>query len=347
VQPDTGSRSSVRRTPSLHEVAAASGVHYSTVSRVLSPRSDKPVSEETRLKVMAAVSLLGYRPNAIARGLRTARTAALGLTIPTFRNPRWGELARGAYRRAWERGFVLVIVEDQEGSDMAAAHERLVEERWIDALLIASDRRDNAIVDQIMQEIPTCFVGRQHLGSGRNVTLDEHATGRLVATRMAELGHRRVAHVAGPPDNEWLARRSRGFLDGCKGAGISGVMVNAPIDEQGGETATEQLLGDSIRPTGLFVTNFNQTFGALAAIRHAGLAVPRDISIVSSDDDPVLAFLEPPITCVARPMVELGAAAVDAVIEQLETGVHRDILLPDRATLVERGSLGRAPEGQA
>jgi LacI family transcriptional regulator len=301
------------------------------------------VAEATRLKVLAAAKDLGFRPNALARGLRTARTGALGMTTPTFRNPRWGEVARGAFQRALERGFVLVLAEDDDGADMAAAYERLVEGSWIDALLIASYRPDNTVVDRIMQEIPTCFVGRQHLGSNRNVTLDEHATGWLVATRMAELGHQSLAHIAGRPDNEWLARRARGFLDGCSDAGVSGVVVNASTDEEGGLAATKGLLGRSNRPTALLVTNFNQTFGALSAIREAGLTVPHDLSVVSCDDDPVMAFLEPPITSVVRPLRRLGAAAVDAVIEQLETGAYRDVMLPDRATLVERGSLGPAP----
>jgi LacI family transcriptional regulator len=332
-----------RKPPSLYDVAAASGVHYSTVSRVLSNTSDRPVAEDTRLKVLAAARSLGYRPNAMARGLRTARTATLGMMIPTFRNPLWAEVTRGAFRRAWEVGLVLVVVEDQETDDVEPAFERLVRQSRIDGLLVASYRAHQALGDRYREGVPTVFVGRQKVGSDRNVTLDEAATGKMVGERIVALGHRNIAHITGPSDNDWLARRAVGFAAGCATAGVEPAIVHTSLDEEGGLTAAGSLLEQPERPTALFVTNFNQTFGVLAAIRRHGLRVPDDISVVTCDDDPVMAYLDPPITGVHRPLEELGAAAVDAVLGQLETGVHRDIRLTDPATIVERASLTAHP----
>jgi LacI family transcriptional regulator len=175
------------------------------------------------------------------------------------------------------------------------------------------------------------------------VTLDEYATGQLVAARLAELGHRRAGHITGPGDNEWLARRAAGFVEECRRRGVHAVVTQTSLDEAGGLAATDQLLGMRHRVTALFVTNFNQTFGAMASIRAHGLAVPADISFVTSDDDPVMAYLETPLTAVHRPLGELGAAAVDALMEQLEDNVHHDVTLQTPAVLVERASLAPPP----
>jgi LacI family transcriptional regulator len=324
-------------------VAALSGVHYSTVSRALSESSDRAVAPATRERVLLAARQLGYRPNAIAQGLRTARTATIGMVIPTFRNPVWAEVTRGAFQRAWERGVVLVLVEDDAADEVEAPGVRLVRQSRVDGLLIASYQPGDRTADWLLQEVPTCYVGRQKVGSGRNVTLDEYATGQLVAARLAELGHRRAGHITGPGDNEWLARRAAGFVEECRRRGVHAVVTQTSLDEAGGLAATDQLLGMRHRVTALFVTNFNQTFGAMASIRAHGLAVPADISFVTSDDDPVMAYLETPLTAVHRPLGELGAAAVDALMEQLEDNVHHDVTLQTPAVLVERASLAPPP----
>src|SRR3989442_12889698 len=132
------------RSARLDAVGRAAGVHVSTVSRVINGRGDVSVRPETRQRILAAARELQYRPNAIARGLRLATTGTLGLLVPSLRNPVNSPIVRGAFDRAWERNFVLVLAEDTGESEAAeGAYERLVAEGRIDGLPTQSCRLAN------------------------------------------------------------------------------------------------------------------------------------------------------------------------------------------------------------
>src|SRR6476619_8359870 len=132
------------RTTRLADVARAAGVHVSTASRVINGRGEVAIRPATRERILVAARELHYRPNAIARGLRLATTGTLGLLVPSLRNPVNSPIIRGAFDRAWERNFVLLLAEDTGETEVAAAaYARLVEERRIDGVLIQSARLDN------------------------------------------------------------------------------------------------------------------------------------------------------------------------------------------------------------
>ena len=133
------------RTTRLADVARAAGVHVSTASRVINGRGELAIRPATRERILLAARELQYRPNAIARGLRLSATGTLGLLVPSLRNPVNSTIVRGAFDRAWERDFVLVLAEDSGESGTAEeAYERLVEEGRIDGLLIQSARLGNS-----------------------------------------------------------------------------------------------------------------------------------------------------------------------------------------------------------
>ena len=174
-------------------------MHVSTVSRVLNGGSEAAVRPETRLRIEEAATRLRYRPNAMARGLKLASTGALGLLVPSLRNPVYSAIIRGAFDRAWERQFVVLLAEDIGASSAQQAYERLVEEGRIDGLLIASARPGSPLFDHLVDDpIPCVFVNRRHLGSGRNAAMREEDAGRLAAEHLLGLGHTRLAHISGP-----------------------------------------------------------------------------------------------------------------------------------------------------
>src|SRR5438093_4503487 len=147
-----------RRSPArLDDVARVAGVHLSTVSRVINSRGDVAVRPETRQRILDAARELQYHPNAMGRGLKLATTGSLGLLVPSLRNPVNSPIVRGAFDRAWARGFVLVLAEDP-GDDHAAedAYGRLVHEGRIDGLLIQSARLGNPLLDDFAAGIVPC-----------------------------------------------------------------------------------------------------------------------------------------------------------------------------------------------
>jgi DNA-binding LacI/PurR family transcriptional regulator len=333
------------RPARLGDVARAAGVHVSTVSKVVNRRADASVRPETRERILAAARELQYRPNAIARGLRLATTGTLGLLVPSLRNPVNSPIVRGAFDRAWERSFVLVLAEDSGESDAAEnAYERLVKEGRIDGLLIQSARLGNPHLEAFSRgPVPCVFIDRAHPGSGRNVTMRDATAGRMAAEHLLEFGHHSVAHLSGPAELDTVARRRIGFLEHVRAAGQEPEAVSAPLTEKGGYAAMQELLGRASPPTGVYVANINQAVGAVAAVRIAGVGVPDELSLLCHDDDPVCEYLDVPLTAIRMPLHELGRTAVDVLLEQVDGGAPRDVEIGTAPELVHRRSTGPAP----
>jgi LacI family transcriptional regulator len=322
----------------LQDVAQAAGVHPSTVSRILNGSGGR-VTDATRQRVIETASRLRYRPNALARGLKTATTGALGLLVPSLRNPVFTPFIRGAFHRAFERDFVVLLAEETGEGQAQSAYERLVDEGRIEGLLLATARLHSPLLEQLTTRgIPHVFVNRRQPQSRRNISMTEEDAGRLAGRHLLSLGHRRVAHLAGPADLDTARRRTRGFNAELREAGVRPRVRHASYDEPAAFEAVQQLLSTVPPPTALFVSNFNQAIGALAGIRHLGLDVPGEISLIACDDDPLLEYLEVPLTAVRMPLWELGVAAVDALLDQIAGGRLRDVQVDAPPLLVVRGS---------
>lgn len=326
-----------QQPPRLRDVAELAGVHPSTVSRVLAGSTDVRARPETLERIRTSARQLGYRPNALARALRMANVGALGLLVPTLRNPVFSAVTRGAYQRAWERNFVVVLAQDGGGDD--AVYERLVQEGRIDGLLVASGRPGSPLAERLRQSTtPHVFLSRGEPGSRRNVVMREEDAGRLAAHHLLELGHRHIGTLAGPAGLDNAQRRTAGLARATRDAGGQLTVVHGELDEQAGFDGMRELLGAPQRPSAIFVTNLNQSIGALAAARAAGFRIPEDISIVVCDEDPVNDFLSPRLTAVRMPVEEAGAVAADALIGQVQGDAPADVVVPTAPELVLRTS---------
>ena len=327
------------RPARLSDVAEAAGVHVSTASRVINGTGTLVIRPETRERILQTAERLRYRPNAIARGLKTASTGAIGLLIPSLRNPVLSEITRGSFDRAYERGYVVLLAEDSANSKALAAYERLVGEGRIDGIMVASARPASPLLEHFAADrVPCVFVNRRQPGSGRNISMREEDAGRVAAQHLLSLGHQRLAHVAGPLELDTAGRRCAGFIAAARDAGLDAAVEAAPFDERGGFAAMGRLMSREPAPTGVFVSNINQAVGAMAGARVAGRRVPRDVSMVGYDDDPVGEYLEAPLTTVAMPLYELGSAAVDSLIDQIEGIPPADMVLETPPRLVMRSS---------
>lgn len=335
-----------RRPARLGDVARAAGVHVSTASRVLNGAAGISIRPETRERILDVARELAYRPNAIGRSLKTSTTGALGLLVPSLRNPVLSAIVRGAFERAWERGFVLTVAEDTSESAAQGAYERLVAEGRIDGLLVTSARPGSPALDRLAgSTVPTVFLNRRHATSSSNVVMRDEDAGAMAAGHLLGFGHARLAHLAGPHELDTAQRRLEGFLAAARDAGVAEPAVaHAEFDERAGFAAMQELLAREPRPTAVFVSNINQLVGALAGARALGLRVPADVSVVAYDDDPVAEFLDPPVTTIRMPLFELGVSGVDALVDRFEGGAPRDIVLQTPPELVARSSVA-APGG--
>jgi LacI family transcriptional regulator, galactose operon repressor len=183
----------------LEDVAAAAGVSKSTVSRVLSDDPTLSVRADTRERVRALAQELGYRPHPVARALAVPATGALALLVPNLSNPAYVEIIRGAYRRARERGYVLLCAEDFEDQEADEAFTELVDGGRVDGLLLASARPENRLLEALERHwVPHVFVNRSVPGARANVTLDVARASRLA-----------YEYLARPPTTATASRRSR------------------------------------------------------------------------------------------------------------------------------------------
>jgi LacI family transcriptional regulator len=311
----------------LADVAARAGVDRSTASRVWNGDPRLNVRPETHARVMQAFTELGYRPNAIARGLRTAQAGAFGLLIPDFANPIYALVIRGAEAAAAERGFAL-LTGSRAGGSMKMYHE-LLGGRRIDALLVAGAEGERELETLLKTAtIPWLMMNRRVSRQGSYVILDDEGAATLAANHLLGLGHTEIAHIAGPASADTARRRNAGYLRALKEADVRlppEFVVQADYTPEGGARAMSAVLSLRRRPTAVFVANVASAIGAMHTAKKAGLVLPRDLSIVAIHDLPLAEYLEPPLTTVRMPLEKLGRRGVELLADKPDSRVEEVI----------------------
>jgi LacI family transcriptional regulator, galactose operon repressor len=326
----------MKRSVRMRDVAAVAGVDTSVVSRVLSGDERLLVRPETRERVLDAVERLGYRPNPAAQMLKTARAMAIGMVVPDFANPAYSEIARGAEERAAELGYILLLASGSVEDRLPILRGR------VDGLLYAIATSDSGMPARLPSGLDSLLVNRREPGLGPSIVVDDEAAAALATRHLIGLGHRRIAHIAGPATADTGRRRLAGYIGAMNAAGIpvsSQLIQEARFDEAGGFEATKALLdrGDP-PPTAIFVANTRAAIGAVAACDVEGKAVPGDISIVGLDEVPIARYLHPPLTTVQRPLSMMGSRAVDMLLKLIDGESVEDVVLDEPSRLIERAS---------
>jgi LacI family transcriptional regulator len=265
--------------------------------------------------------------------------------IPLLRNPIWSSVERGALHRAAERGYFVMMIEEPTEDPRPPAHYRyLIDEMRADGLLLATALRSpqHALGEPA---VPHVFVNRRGPRTGNNVVMDEAGAMRQFVEHVAALGHRRIALVDASAQVDTVHRRVTAARRVCAARGLELTVRHAAPTEEGGWDAAQRLLRHGMLPTACGVGSLNQVFGVMAALRRAGIKVPDAMSVVSFDEDECLAYLDVPVTSVAMPLVELGAAAVDALIDRIERSAASDVMIREPMTLITRASVAPAPDG--
>jgi DNA-binding LacI/PurR family transcriptional regulator len=334
-----------RVRPRLADVAALAGTSKPIASRALNLDPTLAIGSELRERIRSAALTLGYQPHAAARSLRRSTAGAIGLLIPDLTNPAYALIIRGAFTRAAERGFVVLLLEDRDGQAVAAAVAELVLSVRIDALIVASASPGHPLFSVLDEyTIPHVFGNRAVAGSSRNVTLDDAMASALAVDYLADLGHRCVAHISGPLDLDPALRRAAGFSARAAERGLKAVREEAPgFLEHGGADAAARLLEQHPEVTGVYTSSVSQAAGLLHVAGKLGIDVPRELSVVAYADTPLAEVLIPSLTAVSMPSAELGAACVDAVIAQLEGLEQHDIVVETAPSIVLRSSAAPPP----
>lgn len=333
-----GAKTSGRRSkrPLLRDVAEAAGVDISVASRVLRQSPELSVRQETRRRIEEAAASLGYVPNPAATSLKTARTSALGLLLPDLTNPAAALIARGAEEQAEAAGYLLLIAS-------GSARDRLpILERRVDGILVASaTSAPGSLPDPEVVQVPMLLVNRRESGPIPGIIVDDDRGAYAATEYLAGLGHTAIGHVAGPQHADTSRRRRAGFEEAMRDLGreLSPQWIaEGPYNEAGGRNAALRILNTEPRPTALFVSNLLATVGAMAAARRVGLRIPQDLSVITFDDVSLAMYLDPPVTTVRLPLIDLGRRAVSTLVDVISGADPEDILIDTPPEVILRES---------
>lgn len=339
----------------LRDVARLAEVDPSTVSRVLRGDPSQAVRPSTRDRILAAAEQLNYRPNALARGLRTRRTDTLGLIIPSLENVGFSEVTHGIQAAAAAAGRLVVVVEAEalervaQGSTVEDSYSRLIEDGRVDGLIVAFATLDDHLVMQLAERgIPLVLVNRRTVGVHGSVVVDDERGSALAVEHLVGLGHRRIGYVGLAAETDTARRREHGFRTAMNAAGLAvdplRVTSGSPT-LAGGRRAIETLVATAgaQRPTGLFVASLLGAIGVLAGLRAASINVPGDMSVIAFNDHELAAHLDPPLTAVRMPNFEMGAAAVELLLDAINGQGQRDLMIETPPEVIVRGSTAQFP----
>jgi DNA-binding LacI/PurR family transcriptional regulator len=306
----------------MRDVARATGVSQSTVSRVLSGAATVvPIAADTRERVLAAARNLGYRPNPLARGLRGARTMLLGVIVREITDPFFAAAVEAVSTEAGKRGYNVVLGTAHARADEAIALWAVLEARHCDAIVLLGDMRDQPrlIEDVRNAPVPVVALWEGSRPSGiASVSVDNRVGIEAVMEHLTGLGHRRIAFAGGRRHGD-ITEREEAFAAAVERSGEplrQGYVRTTTNSPAGGREAVRGLLKLTEPPTALVCATDVLAIGALHEAHERGLQLPGDLSITGFDDIPMAAYTVPALTTVHMPVREMVAAAVAAVIDE-------------------------------
>jgi LacI family transcriptional regulator len=314
------------RAPRLQDVAETAGVSLATASRALAGREG--VSPELAARIRELALELGYVPNAHARALAGAAPPMVGLIVHDVADPYFAEIAKGVLRVADQRQLMVLINQSERRPETELARIRSLRAHRVGSIVLAGsgyvDPGEEA--DAAAELLAFRAAGGRVAMIGRHsmpldaVLPDNHAGGRTAVRHLLELGHRRIAVVAGPANLSTVADRLAGVIDEVAAWGLDPgdagdlVVEYDAFSRDGGVAATRRVLDDAGGSTAILALTDVMAMGALAVLREAGRQVPADLSVMGFDDVTVAADLAPALTTVRLPMADMGAIALELTL---------------------------------
>jgi len=336
----------------LKQLAARAHVHPSTISRVANHDPGLRIAPVTRQRIEALLRETEYRPNGIARGLKLRQTLVLAVVIPDITNPFFAALFRGVEDGASPRGYNVLLCNTDGSPERQRSHLQSLHARQVDGVILASSYLNDPAVRWLRnQRIPYVLVNR-YCDEAHDpfVGSDDVLGGRIATAHLAELGHRRIGHLAGKATVSTGVLRRRGYLDALTERGLPAdprLVIESGYTEEGGARAAERLLSLDDRPTAVFAVTDMTAVGAFGVARRMGLRIPEDVAIVGYNDIPLASRMMPALTTVHVPIHDFGSVAARLLLEQVETGEPSQRRVIFNPELIVRGSTAAGVGGES
>ncbi|WGX97107.1 LacI family DNA-binding transcriptional regulator [Nocardioides sp. L-11A] len=334
----------------LRDVAAAAGVHAATASRALNPETLGMVNPATAKRVREAAERLGYVPNPIARSLKTNRTLSLGAVVPDITNPLFAPIIRGIEDVAVAAGYNVLIANTDNEPDRERDQVASLRARQVDGLILATARIEDPVISTLIADkVPIVLVNRVEPDLPIFSVAGDDASGIRQALRhLHELGHRRIAHIAGPSSTSTGVVRRRTFQLEIGELGLAAedcpIVEAASYQIEDGAGCLRTVLDEHPGVTAVLAANDLLAIGCYEVLAERGLSCPADLSVVGFNDIPFVDKVWPPLTTVHVRHYDFGAEAARLVLEQLRDPAisPKSVLLS--VSLVVRGSTAAPPD---
>lgn len=331
------------------DIARVAGVSAMTVSRALNGSAH--VAEATRAKVLEAARSLNYVVNLSARRLKTSHTGVLGFVVSDLHFPYMAELVGTASEVARAAGYDMLVQTTWSDPQRERQHVGSLLSGLCDGLLIALPNTEPKHLRAFTQSnVPVVLLNYWRGRSGLNmVRADSHNGAAALTEHLIELGHQRIAFIAGTSATGQSAERERGWRDALAQAGIAvepGLVRFGGFTEEGGRRATEELLALDHPPTAIFAANDLMAIGAMGVASERGIDIPGALSIAGFDDIPVARHLNPSLTTVMHPFEELSNLAVNMLFDLMNSPKADSQCVELDSKLIIRNSTGPCPSAR-
>jgi LacI family transcriptional regulator len=319
-----------KRTVTMMDVARQAGVSQTTVSFVLNNNETPNIPDETRQKVLDAAAELGYRPNAMAQGLRMKRSGIIGfITDEIAITPFAGKIFEGAQDVAWENGKILILVNTKANSKLENTAIDLLLGRQVEGIIYATMYHRPVKLPAVLRDIPTvlldCYVKDRQMPS---VVPDEYKGGYTATKYLLDKGHRRIGFINNIHDIPATLGRLEGYKAALEEADIpydSELIYRDESIQEGGYRGALHLLQQENRPRALFCFNDRMAMGAYDAIRKLGLSIPEDVAVMGFDNqDIIAAHLYPALSTMELPHYQMGTWAARHLVEIISDADHKN-----------------------
>ena len=332
----------------IRDVAEAAGVSIATVSRVLS-KSNYPVSDETRARILSEAKKLGYSVNRAARSLRTDRSFIIGVILENFSSFFAPTIIRGLQDVLHQSDYFCVVVNISWESYSQTKVVRDLLGHSVDGFIFVETWHPIAENEGMFSGKPYTFVHRLfHEPHIHSVIPDEPYNSTIAVNHFIQMGHKRIGYISGPKSFWSSYDRLTAYRLALESAGLA---IDERIIRKGdwhvpsGYKAAQEILSVNPLPTAIVAANDQMAFGAIRALQDKGLRVPDDIAVVGYDDDEFAKVSNPTITTVRLPLFEMGQIAASHLLEQLNGQAVPAEEIQVKSSLVVRQSCG-SPEGR-
>jgi LacI family transcriptional regulator len=332
----------------IKQVAERAQVSSATVSRVLN--GDQRVAPDLRTRVLKAARDLKYRRNSVARNLRRRQSETIGVVVSDIENPHFTQSVRSIEDAAYKQGYRVILCNTDETAEKQSAYlEVLAAEQVIGIILAAASPSDPTITAVLDMGIPIVAFDRSVDDQRADAVIGDNIEAARVATDhlVKKAGRRNVGFISGRLEIQTGVDRLKGYQDAMLDLGLPTVLGHGGFRLGSAQQATRDLLADNPLLDGLVIANNLMTIGALKALRTAGKRIPDDVAVVSIDDPPWAALVDPSMTTLGQPVRQMALRAFELLMDQITTQRTAARVVVFSFELCVRHSCGSVESGPA